>query len=142
MEWLTLNRRERSNGCVLIVEDDENVLTVWARAISDFGYQIMIATDAESGVPLVSHTPHVALCDVHLPGANGLWLADQIRTISPSTAIVLVSADDCVPPTETLRPGVVAYLTKPISLTNLRDAIRTAMDWSEAHRRNSKDARG
>jgi len=74
--------------------------------------------------------------DVHLPGANGLWLADQIRESSPVTAIILATGDQRVPPAESLRPHVLAYLVKPISKQSLIEVVEAGVQWSAGQRRN------
>jgi DNA-binding NtrC family response regulator len=117
-----------------MVEDDDSLRELWTRVVTRLGYDVIVALDAESALPLLAQRPDVALCDVHLPGASGLWLADQIRQESPGTAIVLITADDDVPPSESLRPGIVSYLVKPVTLDELNRAVRKAVEWSQRHR--------
>jgi CheY-like chemotaxis protein len=68
---------------VLIVEDEPTVRDVWQRSLSALGYETIAVEDAQQALPLLSSAPFVAICDVHLPGASGLWLIEQIRTASP-----------------------------------------------------------
>ena len=35
--------------------------------------------------------PAVALCDIRMPGHDGLWLADRIRRDSPETAVIMAT---------------------------------------------------
>jgi CheY-like chemotaxis protein len=72
----------------------------------------------------------VAICDVHLPGASGLWLAELIRREHPHTAIVLATGDATLPPRETLRASVVAYVVKPVVREELLAAVQTGIAWS------------
>jgi len=116
---------------VLLVEDDQSLRALWTRAITRLGYDVIMVSDAESAVPLLANRPDVALCDVHLPGASGLWLADRIRDLSPTTAIVLITADDHIPPSESLRPGIVSYLVKPVTLDELDSAVHAAVRLSQ-----------
>jgi len=118
----------------LLVEDDQSLRALWTRAITRLGYDVIMAPDAESAVPLLRDGPHVALCDVHLPGQSGLWLADRIRDLSPMTAIVLITADDHIPPRESLRPGIVSYLVKPVTLDELDSAVHAAVRLSLGQR--------
>ena len=117
-----------------MVEDDQSLRLLWMRAITRLGYDVIMAPDAESAVPLLANRPDVALCDVHLPGASGLWLADRIRDLSPTTAIVLITADDTIPPRESLRPGIVSYLVKPVTLDELDTAVHAAVRLSQQQR--------
>ena len=116
---------------VLIVDDQPPILELWARILSAEGYSVSCASDAIEALHLLAaRRPTVAICDVHLPGPNGLWLADMIRRQSPSTAIVIVSADPFVPPRETLRPSVVGYLLKPVAREELTSIVKTAVAWA------------
>ena len=116
---------------VLIVDDDANVRHLLRRFIAGLGYEIVEAATAEDALRLVEAcAPAVAFCDIHMPGANGLWLADQIRCVSPSTAMVLATGDSEVPANESLRSGVVAYLVKPLAQPDVLLALADGMRWS------------
>ena len=119
---------------VLIVEDEEGVRTVWERAVTALGYEAIVAGDAEAAMQMLSPPPDVAILDVHLPGESGLWLSEEIRKVSPTTAIVLATGDNRIPPKDTLAPHVTAYLVKPFPAGKFQKAVRTAMEWSEAER--------
>src|SRR4051812_36177096 len=100
---------------ILVVDDDAQVREVLRRHLEPAGHTVTEAATAEEGMQHVqADRPDVAVCDMHMPGANGLWLADQIRTVAPATAIILATGDTSLPAGETLRPGVVAYLVKPL----------------------------
>jgi CheY-like chemotaxis protein len=124
----------RPGPTVLIVEDEAYLRELWRRALIGFGYEVIAVRGALEALPLLTHEPHVAVCDVHLPGPNGLWLADQIRDASPTTAIVLATGDSTIPPVESLQPGVVAYLVKPFTLKQLQDAAEEGVRWSAVQR--------
>lgn len=117
---------------VLIVEDEEGVRSVWERAVTALGYEAIVVADAEAAMQNLSPPPNVAILDVHLPGASGLWLSEEIRKVSPTTAIVFATGDSRIPPKDTLAPHVTAYLVKPFSAGKFQKAVRTAMAWSEA----------
>jgi len=111
------------------------VRSVWERAVTALGYEAIVAADAEAAMEMLSPPfPNVAILDVHLPGASGLWLSDEIRKVSPTTAVVLATGDNRIPPKDTLAPHVMAYLVKPFSAGKFQKAVRTAMEWSEAER--------
>ena len=102
---------------VLIVDDDGAVLIAWRRMLETGGYRVHSAENALQALQLVRNIrPRVALCDVHMPGRSGLWLAEQIRADAPSTAIIIATGDQHVPPADSLGPGIIGYLLKPLSL--------------------------
>jgi CheY-like chemotaxis protein len=136
MDWQILHRKQEITdlGLVLVVEDESVVRDVWRGLLVKLGYEVVTAENAHEAVRMLNRQPHVALCDVHLPGASGLWLADQIRMLSPTTAIVLATGDHAIPPIESLRPGVVAYLVKPFPLGELKKAVEAGVQWSAMRR--------
>jgi CheY-like chemotaxis protein len=120
---------------ILVVDDQDSVRELWTRILRTEGYRVVAAADAFDAINLLStNRPTVAVVDVHLPGPSGVWLADMIRERLPNTAIVLASGDPFVPPRETLKPAIVAYLVKPFSVEELLAAVMQGVIWS--HDRN------
>ena len=118
---------------VLIVDDNASVLAVWRRMLEAGGYRVHSADNALEALQLARTTqPAVALCDVHMPGHSGLWLAEQFQEHSPATAVVIVTADNHVPPPESLKPGIIGYLLKPVAREQLLAMVGKAERWSAA----------
>lgn len=136
MDWLALRKKsaDENRPAVLILDDEEGVRVFLTRALTELGYNTLVAADAEAAFVLLANRPHVLLLDVHLPGASGLRFADKVREFSPTTSIILATGDVGVPPTESLRPQVVAYLVKPFSKASLADAVEAGVKWSEEQR--------
>jgi len=127
---------------LLLVDDDDKVREVLRRFLEAEGYAITEATSAEEAVQRIEASSYaVAFCDVHMAGANGLWLADQIRQLSPGTAMVLATGDTEVPPTESLRAGVVSYLLKPLRRDRVVSAAAEGVRWSEKARARGAERR-
>lgn len=118
-------------GSILIVDDEPIVRSLLERMLEAAGHHVVAVGDAESAAEMLQwDAPDVVLCDVHLPVANGLWLTDRVRELAPCTAIVLISGDARVPPFETLRPGVVAFVLKPFVEARVLEALEDGMRWS------------
>jgi len=116
---------------ILVVDDDANVRHLLRRFLTLAGHDVVEAGTAEDAMAIVEQVPPaVAFCDVHMPGANGLWLADQIRSASPATAMVLATGDADIPAVESLRPGIVAYLLKPLDRRGVWSAVDAGLRWS------------
>lgn len=127
---------------ILIVDDDPDLRAILQRFLGTASYVVREAVDAARALNSIRQDPPtVALLDVHMPGANGLWLADQVRKVSPTTAMILTTCDSQVSPLETLRPGIVSYLVKPFDRTTLLRAVEEAQLWSaSATDRAERDA--
>ena len=75
----------------------------------------------------------VALCDLRMPGHDGLWLADQLRREHPDTAVIIATGvNDVGAAVESLRQGVVDYLTKPFERDRLCEAVSRGVEWHRA----------
>jgi DNA-binding response OmpR family regulator len=74
---------------------------------------------------MVTRPASIVLCDIKMPGQDGLWLAARLRAHWPRTQIVMVTAADDL---ETVRQsrelGAVDFITKPISSELLLQVIR------------------
>jgi DNA-binding NtrC family response regulator len=127
---------------LLVVDDEETMRELLRRVLEPEGYEVTTAADVASALAaLEQKRPAAVLCDVHMPGSqDGLWLADQIRTVAPSTAVLLVTGDPSIPPSQSLRRGVVAYLVKPFNRETLLRAVRSAVDWTRAERQSQPRA--
>ena len=126
---------------VLIVDDEPDVRNALKIFLRPSGHQVAEASDAQGALTLMAGAepvPQVVLCDVHLrDGPNGLWLADRIRERHPATAMILATGDATVPPVQSLRKGIVAYLVKPFRREDVLKAVEEGLKWSDAEARRS-----
>jgi DNA-binding NtrC family response regulator len=118
---------------VLLVDDEASVRQVLARWIKAIGYETAEADCAEAGLEAMKANPAaVVFCDIQMPGQGGLWLAGVLRAQFPQTAIILATGVTTVPATTSLRPGILAYLTKPFDAPSVREALQRSMIWHAA----------
>ena len=110
-----------SRQTVLIVDDENNVRDLMSRWLESGGYTVITASSAEEALRgLETSTPAVALCDIRMPGHDGVWLAERIRQSHPETAVIMATGvQDVGPAVQTLRQGVIDYLTKPFGRDRL-----------------------
>jgi DNA-binding NtrC family response regulator len=114
---------------ILVVDDDPNIRTLLRRALEHMGHQVIEAADAPSAIALLERTRvSLVLCDVRMPGLDGVWLVDQIVTRFPGVPVVLATGVTEMDPRVTLRPGVIGYLTKPFRLEPLKELIEKVGD--------------
>jgi len=117
---------------VLVVDDDEPILRVLSQWVTRLGYTPRTADSADAAVAELERGGiDVALCDIRMPGRDGIWLADQIRTRFPSVAVVLVTGLDELDASLTLRPGIVGYVTKPFERDTISGALKMALQWRQ-----------
>lgn len=114
---------------LLLVDDDRLILGTLAQGLRHMGYEVHQAESAEDAEALLSSglRPDMALLDVHMPGAGGLWLAQRLREIEHVPFVMLSAYGDAGTVAQATRSGALAYLVKPLALTQIQPAIETAL---------------
>ena len=112
---------------VLIVDDEASIRQILARWIKAIGYKTIEADCAEAGLDAMTANPAaVVFCDVQMPGkaASGSPAFCARNFLTPRS--FWRRASPTVPATTSLRPGILAYLTKPFDEPGVRDALSTS----------------
>jgi EAL domain-containing protein (putative c-di-GMP-specific phosphodiesterase class I) len=106
---------------VLVVDDDDALLRVHARALSRRGYQVEMACDGEAAVRALNKMSFdVILSDIDMPGMNGLALLERVRTFDVDVPVVLITGNPSVDTAiKAIEHGALRYLVKPIELAAL-----------------------
>lgn len=118
---------------ILIVDDEPAVGEVMKRWVESQGYGVRVAAGADEALRLLGEAPAgVVICDLRMPGHDGLWLVDLLRREQPDVAVIIATGvNDVAAAVEGLRQGVVDYLTKPFDRERLFDAVGRAVEWCE-----------
>ena len=89
------------------------------------------ASDAMQAMLQLKTTPcDVVLLDIHMPGADGMQLARELRTVRPELGIIFVTAH-AEHAVAAFDLEVVDYLTKPVRLERLEKALAKALQKKE-----------
>jgi CheY-like chemotaxis protein len=111
-----------SEPLALIVEDDEKLVTIFARALKEAGFNVQKSMDGQQAIESLSNLePAVVLLDLHLPGATGDKVLAYIRSNDrlKNTTVILATADSVMADSLSTQSDFV--LLKPISFSQLRD---------------------
>ncbi len=108
---------------ILIVEDDEAIITLLTYTLEKEGYTTIITKDGEEAIALIDeYKPDLVLLDWMIPGKNGIQICSYIRSKIEvkKTPIIMISArteeEDRV---EGLERGADDYIVKPFSAKEL-----------------------
>ncbi|HEY2467105.1 MAG TPA: response regulator [Terracidiphilus sp.] len=82
---------------VLVVDDEQIIADTLKLILDRNGFQASAAYDGFEAIDLAREsTPDVLLCDVIMPGLNGIEVAIQIRAIHPGCRVFLLSGQAAV----------------------------------------------
>jgi DNA-binding response OmpR family regulator len=112
---------------ILVVEDDPNVLAFVDRMLTLTGHSVLAAEDADQARFLISDhggMPDLLLCDIVLPGSNGLDFARAAKAEHPQLKIVFMTGLVHQSP-KVLRSGLGPVLHKPFTSDELLKTINS-----------------
>jgi DNA-binding NtrC family response regulator len=110
---------------LLAIDDDPQSLELVSETLSQSDLEILTADDPESGLDLVRRErPQIVLSDIVMPKVNGMELLSRVLEIDPAIDVILMTAHySTEAAVEAIKKGACDYLTKPISLSVLRERV-------------------
>jgi DNA-binding NtrC family response regulator len=126
------NKRNDNKLRVLIVEDEALIRWAVTETLTQAGHTVTESWDAATALRALSEAPaplDVVLLDFRLPDSNDLGLLRKIRTHSPSTAVVMMTAHGTPETVEGARAlGAYDVMAKPFDVRQVEpvlvDAVR------------------
>lgn len=115
---------------ILIVEDETALCESLQRVFAREGYDVITASNAEAGLLLYEAGGHdLILCDILLPGMNGIEFLEAVRKRSPEQIVIVMTAYASI---ETavgaLRAGAYDYILKPVIHDEIKRLVRVALN--------------
>jgi len=113
---------------VLVVEDEPRLRELLVRAIPDMGFPVIGTRTAEEALRALASKPcAIMICDLNLPGMDGLTLIEKVRQSSPLIQVIVMTGfGDLASAKQAIRLNVVDFLTKPCHLGELEQSIERA----------------
>ncbi len=115
---------------VLLVDDESSIRWVLRAALTSDGHEVEEAEDTRSALEAFQNSSYsICFIDIRLPDGSGLDLVDQIRALSPSTTVVVMTAEATMAnAVEAMKRGAYDYLTKPFDLDVVRLLVQRIGD--------------
>ena len=114
--------------CVLIVEDEHNILSFMRTVLQANGYRVIEARDAAQALAMLpSHLPDVMILDLGLPDMDGMNVIRSVRSWSRLPILVVSARDQERDKVMALDLGADDYVTKPFGTSELLARIRTEL---------------
>ena len=116
---------QESNQHILIVDDDNRILKLLKKFLSQNGFLVSVAASAGEAAALLKHSIYdLIILDVMLPEVTGLDFAKTIKSGNHQMPIVMLTAlSEPSDKIKGLEAGASDYLTKPLNLWNFYFAL-------------------
>ena len=114
--------------CIMIVDDDQGVLTLVKRIFELEGYDVIIAESGEVALELFEECmPDLVILDIMMPGLDGFQVLGLIRQCSNVPVIMLTGKGEVAALREALVLGADDYVRKPCGTQELMARIRAKL---------------
>jgi serine phosphatase RsbU (regulator of sigma subunit) len=124
---------------ILTIDDETAVRSGIVAYLEDSGFRMLEANTGLLGVELFRrHRPDVVLCDLRMPGMDGLEVVATLAAESPETPVIVVSGVSLVSDAvQALKHGAWDFITKPIQdMGVLEGAVHRALERARLMREN------
>ena len=116
---------------VLIIDDDQYVVSFLAMFFKSKGFEVHTAKDSpEAEEYLARHTPDVVVLDIRLKDSDGTKLVPRIHELAPHVPVVMLTGlgyDEKLMQ-DSLKAGARGYVSKTLPPEELFAAVLRAMD--------------
>jgi two-component system, sensor histidine kinase and response regulator len=114
----------------MLVVDDEEGPRLSLNVLFKDEFNVLLADDGPRGIKLAQENPvDVAVLDIRMAGMSGLEVLERLKFVDPGIEVVMMTAFE-TPETlrQALRLRACDYVNKPFEITDMRKAVKTALD--------------
>ena len=123
---------------LLIVDDEASLRDFLTIVFEEDGCHVeTAATLADGRAAVQKNEPDLILCDLMLPDGSGLELLREVKTQTPSVAVIMITAHTSTKSAiEALKAGAFDYIAKPFDIDELKIIVRNAVERKELEDEN------
>ena len=113
---------------LLVVEDDKDARDIFCAMLDYEGAMVLGTASAEEALAILKTVrPHAIITDIVLPGRDGFWLLQQLRSSQRMRTVPVVAVTAVAGREEIFDAGFDAYVAKPVRPEGVADAVLAAL---------------
>ncbi|NLK45751.1 MAG: sigma-54-dependent Fis family transcriptional regulator [Treponema sp.] len=118
---------------ILIIDDEKNIREGLAAALEMDGYNVVLASDGETGLNLVGRGDiDLVITDLRMPGISGEEVLSKVTSESPGLPVIVLTGHGTIDTAvDAMRAGAYDFLTKPLNLDRLSLIVKRALQTRE-----------
>ncbi len=123
---------------ILVVDDEPSVTDALQMIMADLGHRVDSAKTVGEATALLKGSPYdLVFTDLRLPDASGIDLLDQIKSDTPDTQVILMTAHGSLDITiEAIKHGAFYYIEKPFTPNQVTMLVERALQFEAIRREN------
>lgn len=114
---------------IVVIEDNEDASDTLAMWLEDQGHSVSVARTGPDGLVMVQEVrPDVVLCDVGLPGMDGIEICKQVKATTSTTHPIMIALTGWGMESDRRRTGNAGFdhhIVKPFMPDKLRSILET-----------------
>jgi DNA-binding NtrC family response regulator len=117
---------------ILVIDDERSIRNTLKDILEYEKYDVELAEDGIKALDKVKANGFdVILCDIKMPGMDGIEVLEKLTELIPDTPVVMISGHGNIDTAvDSIKKGAFDFIEKPLDLNRLLITIRNAMDKS------------
>lgn len=117
---------------ILVIDDERSIRNTLKEILEFEKYQVELAEDGIKALEMIKTSDFdVVLCDIKMPGLDGIEVLQKLEELKPDTPVVMISGHGNIDTAvESIKKGAFDFIEKPLDLNRLLITLRNAMDKS------------
>lgn len=117
---------------ILVIDDERSIRNTLKDILEYEKYEVDLAEDGTKGIEKIRSAEYdIVLCDIKMPGLDGIEVLERLVVLAPDTPVVMISGHGNIDTAvDSIKKGAFDYIEKPLDLNRLLITIRNAMDKS------------
>ncbi|MFC1564962.1 response regulator [candidate division KSB1 bacterium] len=118
------------DGRILVVDDDNQVLSIFKRVLSNEGYQVHAVDNGNDAIEQIKQEEfNLVLTDLVMKGVDGFEVLEAAKQLSPQTVVILVTGYGSIDVAiKALRNGAIDFIIKPCTEDELILRVKKALE--------------
>ncbi len=122
-----------SQGRLLLVDDDPDIVSTMTEYLESKGYEVLSAHTRQQALETIKKkSPDLVLLDVNLPDGSGVSLISELHTLRNLPIIMVSAMSDTPLIVSSIKAGASDYIQKPFEHSDLLEKIKPLLELQQA----------
>lgn len=116
--------KKKQKDTILVIEDDENVLSMMIKHLKYAGYKVISANNGMEGLKMLESEEYdLVITDIVMPYVSGVGLVTALKEKNPQIPVIAITGYGEEPMEAALEKKADLVIAKPVSMSHLKDHI-------------------